>query len=111
MDLLQTVLGAQNGGAVDQIGRSFGLDQEQTASAIGQLLPALAAGLSRNAAQPGGVATLAMGALARRSAAPYAGAVQTGDSGVLGMLAPLLDANKDGSVTDDVMGMLGKFLR
>lgn len=89
MDLLQTVLGAQNGGAVDQIGRSFGLDQEQTVSAIGQLLPALA----------------------KQSAAPHAGAVQTREAGVLGMLTPLLDANKDGSVTDDVMGMLGKFLR
>jgi hypothetical protein len=181
MDLLQTVLSAQNGGAVEQIGRSFGLDQEQTASAIGQLLPALAAGLSQNAAQPGGVdglmaalaggshqryfddpaslteaatiddgngilghilgskdvsrqvaaqassrtgigadvlkqmlpmvATLAMGALAKRSAAPQAGAAQAGQSDLLGMLTPLLDANKDGSVTDDVMGMLGKFLR
>jgi hypothetical protein len=57
------------------------------------------------------VATLAMGALAKQSAAPHAGAVQTGEAGVLGMLTPLLDANKDGSVTDDVMGMLGKFLR
>jgi hypothetical protein len=33
------------------------------------------------------------------------------DPGVLGMLTPLLDSNKDGSVADDVMGMLGKFLR
>src|SRR5262245_39745973 len=181
MDLLQSVLSAQNGGAVEQISRNVGLDQEQTASAIGQLLPALAAGLSRNAAQPGGVeglmaaltggshqryfddpaslneaatiddgngilghifgskdvsrqvaaqasartgigadvlkqmlpmvATLAMGALAKQSAAPRAGAVQTGQSSVLGMLTPLLDSNRDGSVTDDVMGMLGKFLR
>jgi hypothetical protein len=184
MDLLQTVLNAQNGGAVEQIGRSFGLDQAQTTSAIGQLLPALAAGLSHQTAQPGGmeglmaaltggthqrylddastltdaatiqdgngilgnifgskdvsrqvaasasartgigadilqqmlplVATLAMGALARQSSAAHAGAVQAGQpeqAGVLGMLTPLLDANKDGSMTDDVMAMLGKFLR
>jgi hypothetical protein len=29
-------------------------------------------------------------------------------SGLLGMLAPMLDGNRDGSVVDDVMGMVGK---
>ena len=180
MDLLQTVLNARDGNAVAELGRSFGLDQGQTAAAVGQLLPALAAGLSHNTAQPGGidglmaalsggaherylddasamtgtgavqdgngilghilgskdvsrevaarasaqtgigadvlkqmlplVATLAMGALARQTAGRRASAAPA-DSGVLGMLTPLLDSNKDGSVTDDVMGMLGKFLR
>ena len=43
-----------------------------------------------------------------RFALGWGGAVQPG---VLGMLAPLLDSNKDGSVADDVMGMFGKFLR
>ena len=28
----------------------------------------------------------------------------------MGMLAPMLDADRDGSVMDDVAGMLGKFL-
>jgi hypothetical protein len=62
VDLLQTVLNAQNGAVVEQIGRSFGLDQAQTTSAIGQLLPALVAGLSHQTAQPGGMEGL-MGAL------------------------------------------------
>jgi hypothetical protein len=180
MDLLQTVLDARDGNAVAELGRNFGLDQGQSAAAVGQLLPALAAGLSHNTAQPGGlegliaalsggaheryledpsavtgpgamqdgngilghilgskdvsrqvaarasaqtgigadvlqkmlplVATLAMGALARQTAGPRSSAAPA-DSGVLGMLTPLLDSNKDGSVTDDVMGMLGKFLR
>jgi hypothetical protein len=180
MDLLQTVLNARDGNAVAELGRNFGLDQGQSAAAVGQLLPALAAGLSHNTAQPGGlegllaalsggaheryledpsamtgtgaaqdgngilghilgskdvsrqvaarasaqtgigadvlqkmlplVATLAMGALARQTAAPRSSATPA-DTGVLGMLTPLLDSNKDGSVTDDVMGMLGKFLR
>jgi hypothetical protein len=56
------------------------------------------------------VATLAMGALAKQTAGARAGATPV-DPGVLGMLTPLLDSNKDGSVADDVMGMLGKFLR
>jgi hypothetical protein len=52
-----------------------------------------------------------MGALARQSSAPHAGAVQAEQTDLLGMLTPLIDSNKDGSVTDDVMAMLGKFLR
>ena len=182
MDLLQTVLNAQDGAAVSELGRNFGLDQGQTVAAVGQLLPALAAGLSRNTAQPGGleglmaalaggthqrylddpsaltdaatiqdgdgilghilgskdvsrqvaaqasartgigadvlkkmlplVATLAMGALSRQAATrSNLRGTEAAQPGVLGMLTPLLDSNKDGSVADDVMGMLGKFLR
>ena len=58
MDLLQTILNAQNGGAVDQMGRQLGLDRDQTVSAIEQLLPALAGGMARNAVQPGGLQSL-----------------------------------------------------
>jgi hypothetical protein len=181
MDLLQTVLNARDGDAVAALGSAFGLDQGQSAAAVGQLLPALAAGLSQNAAQPGGlegliaalaggshqryledpsavtgggavqegngilghilgskdvsrqvaasasaktgigadvlqkmlplVATMAMGALAKQTAGARAAGATPVDPGVLGMLTPLLDSNKDGSVADDVMGMLGKFLR
>lgn len=32
-------------------------------------------------------------------------------SGMLGMLSTFLDADKDGSVGDDVMGFVGKFLQ
>jgi hypothetical protein len=31
-------------------------------------------------------------------------------SGLLAMLAPLLDQNRDGSITDDVIGMAGRVL-
>jgi hypothetical protein len=180
MDLLQTVLNAQNGAAVDTLGRKLGLSQDQTTAALGQLLPALAAGLSRNTAQPSGLegllgalsggghqrylddpstlddpgtvqdgngilghilgskevsrevaarasartgigadvlkkmlplaATLAMSALSRQAAGPR-GAGAPAQAGVLGMLTPLLDSNRDGSIADDVMGMFGKFLR
>ncbi len=181
MDLLQTVLNAQGGEAVAELGRTFGLDQGQAAAAVGQLLPALAAGLSRNTTQPGGlegliaalsggshdryiddpstmadaasiregngilghilgskdvsrevasnaaartgissdilkqmlplVATLAMGALSKQTANSRLAGPAAAQPGVLGMLAPLLDSNRDGSVADDVMGMLGKLMR
>ena len=180
MDLLQSVLNAQNGAAVSALGRNFGLNQEQTVAAVQQLVPALAAGLSRNSAQPAGldglmaalaggshqrylddpatlsdaasvqdgngilghilgskdvsrevaarasertgigsdvlkqmlplVATLAMGALSKQAAATR-GPASAPHAGVLGMLTPLLDSNRDGSIADDVMGMFGKFLR
>jgi hypothetical protein len=184
MDLLQSILAAQGGGAVGQLATNFGLSQSQATSAIESLLPSLASGLAKNAATPAGLeglmgalaggrhagylddlsrlgaaattadgngilghvlgskdvsrqvaaqasaqtgigadvlkkmlpvlATLAMGAMAKQTAgrgpsrlpgAPAAGA------GAAGMLGSLLDRDKDGSIADDVLGMLGKFLR
>ena len=57
------------------------------------------------------VAALAMGALSKQTASAGQGGTAAAEPGVLGMLAPLLDSNKDGSVADDVIGMMGKFLR
>ncbi len=61
------------------------------------------------------VAALVMGAMARRSGQGDAGGGLPGGlgqadagGGLLAMLTPLLDANRDGSIIDDV---LGKFLR
>lgn len=183
MDLLNTILNAQGGQAVDQLGEHVGLDRAQTVNAIQQLLPALAGGLSRNATQPGGLeslmaalasgthqqyvndpsqlaqpaaiqdgnnilghilgskdvsrsvaaqaaantgigadvlkrmlpmlASLAMGAMSQRGATQswFGGASTPSGGGLLGMLAPMLDRNRDGSVADDVMGMLGQAFR
>jgi hypothetical protein len=180
MDLLQTVLNAQGGAAVDELARSLGLGKGETISAVEQLLPALAAGLQRNATNPSGLdglmgalaggrhqqyldnpstldapatiadgngilghilgskdvsrdvaarasaqtgisadvlkrmlpllATLAMGALSKGTAASR-GTASGGDAGIFGMLGPLLDSNRNGSMADDVIGMLGKFLK
>ena len=53
------------------------------------------------------VATLVMGGLSKRAAT-----VPSGTSGTQagGLLNSLLDQNRDGSVADDVMGMLGRFM-
>ena len=58
MDLLQTILNAQNGRAVDDLGQNLGLDRTQTVSAIQGLMPALAGAMATNAAQPGGLESL-----------------------------------------------------
>lgn len=63
MNILDVILQSQGGGAVQQLGRQFGLQPEEAQSAISALLPALASGLQRNMASQGGLDGL-LGALA-----------------------------------------------
>lgn len=185
MNILEALLNAQGGGAVKQLGQQFGLEGDQATAALSALVPALAAGLARNATQEGGlagltaalsggrhtqylddlgsltraetvadgngilghilgskdasrqvaaqaalssgigpellkqmlpvVAAMMMGAMAKNAGG---GAVNAGlgapatrmGGGLLDMLTPMLDRDRDGSVVDDVAGMLGKFL-
>ena len=181
MDLLNMLLNAGGGSSIQQLSKNFGLSQDQTMSAVTNLVPALGTGLARNASQPGGldallgalssrrhesyidspetlgsgdaiadgngilghilgtkevsrgvarnaaartgisedllkkrlptVAAMAMGVLSKQNAgagfqAPGAAAAPGG--GIMGMLSGFLDTNKDGSVIDDVLGMLFK---
>lgn len=184
MDMLGSLLGDQRGTIVTQLGRQFGLDDAQAASALGALVPALAAGLKQQAASPDGmealagaltsggharylddlsalahpgtvddgngilghlfgskdvsrqvaqraavqsgigadllkqmlpvVAAMMMGAVAKRqfggspSSGPALGS--TAGGGLFDALSSMLDSNHDGSVADDVAGMLGKFI-
>jgi hypothetical protein len=52
-------------------------------------------------------ATLVMGSLAKQTGAGAVTAALPG-AGVLGMLTPFLDRDKDGSMIDDVLGQAGK---
>jgi hypothetical protein len=61
------------------------------------------------------VAALAMGAMSKQ-AGPGAGStipskVAGGGADLLGMLTPLLDSNRDGSVTDDILGSVSRFFK
>lgn len=57
------------------------------------------------------VASLAMGALSKQSApSGFRTEEAAGQGGILGMVGSFLDSNQDGSIADDVMGMLGKFM-
>ena len=58
MNILNAILGAQDGQAVGALSQQFGLSQDQTASAISALLPALAGGLQRNVSSQGGLEQL-----------------------------------------------------
>lgn len=183
MNLIETILNGQNGAAVRQIESQFGLERQQAISALTALVPALAAGLQRNAQSASGlegllsalsqgrhtqyfddpstlgradtvadgngilghvfgskevsrqvasraaaqtgvsadvlkqmlpmVAALVMGAMARQAAPSAGGRISAGSAGaagggLMGMLAATLDQNRDGSMIDDVIGMLGR---
>jgi hypothetical protein len=175
MNILETILQAQGGGAVNKLASQFGLKPEQAQSAVAALLPAVAAGLQRNMATESGrssllealgqgrhqsyiddpdtlaqpsttadgnailghllgskdvsrtaaasaaqrtgidtgtlkkmlplVAALAMGGLSKQTKATSDRA-QAG-AGLASMIGPLLDRDGDGSIADDVAGMLG----
>lgn len=53
MNLLDSILNAQDGKAVRQLSQQFGLREDQAASAIQNLAPAIAGGLQRNITQGG----------------------------------------------------------
>jgi hypothetical protein len=179
MDILNAIINAQNGKAVQQIGSEVGLGPDQTKAALAALMPALAAGMQKNIQGQGGLdslmaalskgnhqqyldnpsslgnaaavldgngilghllgskdvsravagkaaaqtglsaeilkkllplaATAMMGAFAKQQATPAASASSGG--GIMSMLGPLLDRDRDGSIVDDVTSMLGKFMR
>lgn len=68
--ILDAILGAGGGGALNQIARQFGLPQGQAQSAIEALLPALTGGLRNNVQQEGGLDSL-LGALTSGSHQQY----------------------------------------
>jgi hypothetical protein len=180
MNLLDALLNARGGSAVNDLGQNFGLDRNQTESALAQLLPALSSGLKRNVSSESGlqsllsalsgtrhqmylddpatlgspdtvrdgngilghllgskdvsrrvaqrasektgigteilkkmlpvVASMVMGSLSKQTSASnfQQAATREPAGGLLGMLSPFLDADKDGSVADDLLGMAGK---
>ena len=55
LPLFDMLASAQNGNAIDQMSRNFGLSQSQTQAAMEALLPAFSQGLKRNAGDPFGV--------------------------------------------------------
>jgi hypothetical protein len=181
MNIIETILKAQGGGVVRELGDQLGLSEGQTQSALGALLPVLAGAMSRNVQSEGGLESL-LGALgggshdryledpsllhqqstvedgngilghllgskevsrqvASRASAqtgigvdilkqmlPLAASLLMGSmsrgagsqsldqarapqqEGILGMLTPLLDQDRDGSALDDILGMASRFL-
>jgi hypothetical protein len=108
MDFLNDLLQGQNGDMVRQLTEKFGIDEGQAGSAITALVSALQGGSDHAGAveQAAGATGLDAGLLGQL--APLVSGLLSGQGG--GGLLGMLDANKDGSVVDDVMGMAQKFL-
>lgn len=68
--ILDMLMHAAGSGATQQVSQRFGLSEKQTGSALEQLVPALLAGMQRNASQEGGLESL-LGALGRGSHGQY----------------------------------------
>ena len=71
MNLMDILSEAQGGRAMDNLGRQFGLDEQQTKSAVSELVPAISAGLKRNSADREGLGAL-LGALKTGNHSRYA---------------------------------------
>jgi hypothetical protein len=187
MNILDAIINAKEGAAVQQLGSQFGLGQDQTTAALSALIPALAAGFQKNLQSPEGAgnlmsalsqgnhqryidnpqslgdqnavaegngilghvlgskdvsrqvasraaaqtgispdllkqmlplaATLVMGAFSQKSGPASGGlgsmagmpGLSGSGGGIMDMLTPLLDRNRDGSIIDDVTSMIGRF--
>lgn len=70
MDIVDMLMRAQGGNALENMGKRVGLDAGQTQSAVEQLAPMIAAGLRRNAGNEGGLESL-LGALQRGNHSRY----------------------------------------
>ena len=57
-NLYEILAEAQNGEAITEIGRAYGLTQEQTEAAVAALLPAISMGLKRSTDTPEGLGNL-----------------------------------------------------
>jgi hypothetical protein len=57
------------------------------------------------------VAAMMMGSMSKQVSRPSVqqAGLGTGGDALLGMLTPMLDSNRDGSMVDDVIGMIGRF--
>ena len=87
MNIMNAILGAQDGQAVGALSQQFVLSQDQTVSALGALLPALAGGLQRNVSSQGGLEQL-MSALTSGQHGRY-----LDEAGLLGSVDTVNDGN------------------
>lgn len=70
MNILDAIVNAQDGAAVQQLGSQVGLGPDQTTAALSALVPALAAGFQRNIQSQGGLESL-LSALSSGNHAKY----------------------------------------
>jgi hypothetical protein len=103
--ILGHILGDRRAEAERGIAGASGLDISKVGPLLSMLAPVVMGALGRTRSQ-GGLGPGQLSDVLHRE-----GAALGGSSGVMGMVAGLLDRDHDGSVVDDVGGMLGNFFR
>src|SRR5512134_3418792 len=102
MNILDAIVNARDGAAVQQLGSQVGLAPDQATAALSALMPALAGGFQRNIQSQGGVESL-MAALSSGNHSQYIdnpasladSSAVTDGNGILGHLLGSKDASRE----------------
>ncbi|MEY3322117.1 MAG: hypothetical protein RLZZ417_1700 [Bacteroidota bacterium] len=105
--LVSNILGGKSDKVVNELSKTSGINPAQAGGLLSMIAPLIMKTLSKTKAEGGldlaGISSL----LDIQKDKAKENAKASGLDGILSML----DANKDGSVVDDAMGLLGKFMK
>ena len=103
--ILNHLFGSQTSNVANAVSQSSGLDSNGSMKMLQMLAPVLMGMLGQQKKQ-NNLDTEGIGNLTSMLASNFGS--EAGASGIMDVVTNLLDANKDGNVMDDIMGMVGK---
>ena len=101
--ILNHLFGNQTTNVANAISQSSGLDTNGSMKMLQMLAPIVLGALGQQKKE-NNLDVQGIGNLTSNLAANF-----TGEGGIMSTITNMLDANKDGNVVDDVMGLVGKF--
>ena len=104
--ILNHLFGSQTSNVANAVSQSSGLDTNGSMKMLQMLAPILMGMLGQQKKQ-NNLDAKGLGNLTSMLASNFGS--EAGASGIMEAVTNLLDANKDGNVMDDIMGMVGKF--
>ena len=104
--ILNHLFGSQTSNVANAVSQSSGLDSNGSMKMLQMLAPVLMGMLGQQKKQ-NNLDAEGIGNLTSMLASNFGS--EAGASGIMDVVTNLLDANKDGNVVDDIMGMVGKF--
>jgi len=104
--ILNHLFGNQTSNVANAVSKSSGLDTNGSMKMLQMLAPILMGMLGQQKKQ-NNLDAKGLGNLTSMLASNFGS--EAGASGIMEAVTNLLDANKDGNVVDDIMGMVGKF--
>ena len=104
--ILNHLFGSQTSNVANAVSQSSGLDSNGSMKMLQMLAPILMGMLGQQKKQ-NNLDAKGLGNLTSMLASNFGS--EAGSSGIMEAVTNLLDANKDGNVMDDIMGMVGKF--